>query len=180
MQMEDNIELSATQEGYIAAIFQIEQEHGVVRANMIAKELGVTRPTVTTALKQLSSLGLINYSPYQPITLTKLGKKQAVAIAHRNVILYLFLTETLQFPEERAKEIACRMEHAMDEDVVVQLGRLVLYLKQSNCLAENWQELYSPHGKRQDINHIFPNISRKIVDSILERNEPELSPPTHP
>ncbi len=178
--MKDNIQLSATQEGYIAAIFQIAQQHGVVRANMIARELGVTRPTVTAALKQLSSLNLINYHPYQPITLTEPGKREAIAIAHRNVVLYLFLTEILNFSEERAKEIACRMEHTMDEDVVVRLGKFVLYLKQSNSLAENWQELYTPHDKRVDIKHIFPNISKKIIDSILGKSEPEPSPTNHP
>ncbi len=168
--MKKSKELSATQEGYLAAIFQIEQEHGIVRANMIAKELGVTRPTVTSALKQLSSLKLVSYQPYQPITLTELGKKQAVAIAHRNVVLFLFLKETLKFPTQRAKEIACRMEHAMDDDVVVQLGRLVLFLKQSNCLPENWQELYIPHEKRQDIKQIFPNTNARVIDSLLEKD----------
>ncbi len=177
--MNNSSKLSATQEGYLAAIFQIEQEHGIVRANVIARELGVTRPTVTAALKQLASLKLVAYKPYHPITLTELGKKQAIAIAHRNIVLFLFLKEILKFPEKRAKEIACRMEHAMDDDVVVQMGRLVLYLEQTKCLPENWQELYTPHEKRQDLRQIFPNTNQKIIDSLLEKNGQELSQPAH-
>lgn len=141
--------LSATQEDYLAAIFRIEQEDGIIRANRIAEELGVTRPTVTTALKNLSSLQLIVYQPYQPVALTALGRKQAMAISHRNIVLSIFLRDTLKFSEKRAKEIACKMEHAMDDDMVVQLGRLVLYLEQSGCIADNWQELYTPHGKKR-------------------------------
>ncbi|PIE64202.1 MAG: iron (metal) dependent repressor [Desulfobacterales bacterium] len=139
---------SATQEDYLAAIFRIEQRHRIIRANLIAEELGVTRPTVTAALKHLSAMELIVYQPYQPIQLTEQGRKQAMAIAHRNIILFLFFRDTLKYSEEQAREIACKMEHAIDDEVVVQLGKLVLYIEQSGCIPENWQHLYSPHGKK--------------------------------
>ncbi len=153
--MNDNQKPSAIQEDYLAAIFRIEQQHGVVRANLIASEMGVTRPTVTTALKHLSALNLIVYQPYQPIKLTDKGRKQALAIAHRNSILFLFFRDTLKFSEKRAREIACKMEHAIDDEVVVQLGKLVLYFEQSGCVPDNWEKLYVPHKKRQFIDILF-------------------------
>ncbi len=148
---------SAIQEDYLAAIFRIEQSRGIIRANFIAEELGVTRPTVTAALKQLSAMELIVYQPYQPIQLTKQGRKRAMAIVHRNIILFLFFRDTLKYSEKRAREIACKMEHAIDDDVIVQLGKFVLYLEQSNSIPENWQELYVPHGKKQDFEMMFPH-----------------------
>ncbi|PIE68703.1 MAG: hypothetical protein CSA21_06065 [Deltaproteobacteria bacterium] len=154
--MSNKRKLSATQEDYLAAIFRIEQQHGVIRANLIASEIGVTRPTVTTALKHLSALNLIVYQPYQPIKLTEQGRKQALAIAHRNIILFLFFRDTLKFSEKRAKEIACRLEHAIDDEVVVQLGKLVLYFEQSGCVPNNWEELYVPHEKKQYVDILFP------------------------
>ncbi len=163
--------LSATQEDYLTAIFRIEQEDGIIRANRIAGELGVTRPTVTTALKSLASLKLIEYQPYQPVVLTELGRKQAMAISHRNIVLFLFLRDTLKFSEKRARQIACRMEHSIDDDVVVQLGRLVLYLEQSGCVADNWPELYTPHGKKEILTKMPLNLSREIVSSVLGKSE---------
>ncbi len=154
-------EISAIQEDYLAAIFRIGQKDGVVRANVIANELGVTRPTVTAALKHLSALKLIIYRPYRPIELTSQGKKQAMAIVHRNIILSLFFRDTLKYSEKKAKEIACKLEHSIDDEVVVQLGRLVLYLKQSKCIPENWQQLYTPHNK--NFQEIFPENYEDLI-----------------
>ncbi len=151
--------LSAIQEDYLAAIFRIEQRTGIIRAKSIAQELGVTRPTVTAALKQLSAMELIVYQPYQPIELTERGRKQAMAIAHRNVILFLFFRDTLKYGEEKAREIACKLEHAIDDEVVVQLGKLVLFLEQSGCIPENWQQLYIPHGKKEYPEEFFQKRS---------------------
>ncbi|PID71500.1 MAG: DNA-binding protein [Desulfobulbus propionicus] len=155
--MKKKKEPSAIQEDYLAAIFRIEQSQGIIRANIIAEELGVTRPTVTAALKHLSAMELIVYQPYQPIQLTEQGRKRAMAIAHRNIILFLFFRDTLQYSEERAREIACKMEHAIDDDVIVQLGKFVLYLEQSGSIPDNWQELYIPHGKKQYVDTMFPD-----------------------
>ncbi len=153
--MNNKQKASATQEDYLAAIFRIEQQHSIIRANLIASEMGVTRPTVTTALKHLSALDLIVYKPYQPIKLTEKGRKQALAIAHRNSILFLFFRDTLKFSEKQASEIACKMEHAIDDEVVVQLGKLLLYFEQSGCVPDNWEELYVPHGKKQYVDILF-------------------------
>ncbi len=155
--MKKNKVPSAIQEDYLAAIFRIEQKYGIIRANNIADELGVTRPTVTAALKHLSAMDLIVYQPYQPIQLTEQGRKQALAIAHRNLILFLFFRDTLKYSEERAKEIACKMEHAIDDEVVVQLGKLVLYLQQSGAIPGDWQQRYSPHGKKESFEVMFLN-----------------------
>ncbi|PID75679.1 MAG: hypothetical protein CSA20_03160 [Deltaproteobacteria bacterium] len=154
-------EPSSTQEDYLAAIFRIEQQHGIIRAHYIANELGVTRPTVTAALKQLAALKLIDYLPYQPIKLTKRGRKRAMAIAHRNIILFLFFRDTLKYSEKRARQIACKIEHAIDDDVVVHLGKLVLYLEQSKIIPENWPELYTPHGKKDYFDFLFPIKDKK-------------------
>ncbi len=157
--------LSAIQEDYLAAIFRIEQRLGIIRANSIAEELEVTRPTVTAALKQLSAMELIVYQPYQPIQLTEKGRRQAMAVAHRNTILFIFFRDTLNYSEDKAREIACKLEHAIDDEVVVQLGKLVLFLEQSGCIPENWESLYSPHGKKQYPEELF---AEKAVSRMMK------------
>ena len=145
--------LTATQEDYLAAIFRLVQANGEARSNAIAGELGVTKSTVTTALRALGSRGLIKYKPYNPIRLTLEGQETGKRIAHRNFILNEFFAKVLHLPESEAKSTACRVEHAVSDDTVLQLGRFIFFLTESGLDMENWQEKYifpQDHGTGPD------------------------------
>ena len=135
--------LTSTLEDYLATIFRLVQKNGDARSNAIADDLGVTRSSVTTALKSLSARELIEYTPYSPITLTPSGWELGKRITHRNLILRDFFGRVLQLPEEEAEATACRVEHAVTDDVVLQLGRFILYLKESGCDIDSWQEKFT-------------------------------------
>ncbi len=62
--------LSASLEDYLEAIFQIVAEKPAARVKDIAKKLNVAGPSVTGALQALTERKLINYAPYELITLT--------------------------------------------------------------------------------------------------------------
>lgn len=133
-------QLTATMEDYLAAIFRISLKTGEARSNEIASEVGVSKSTVTTALKSLAGRGLIDYKPYSPISLTKEGYEVGKRIAHRNFILQDFFRGMLQLPDDEARETACRVEHAVTDDIVFQLGRFIFFLKESGLDLTNWQE----------------------------------------
>lgn len=134
--------LTATLEDYLAAIFRIAGPNGEARSNEIADELNVTRSTVTTALRSLAARGLIIYKPYSPISLTSEGRELGKRIAHRNFILNEFFGKILHLSEPEAKETACRVEHAVSDDAVLQLGRFLLFLKDSGLDMEDWPRKY--------------------------------------
>lgn len=146
-------QLTATQEDYLAAIFRLARISGEARSNGIAGELGVTKSTVTTALKSLAARGLIIYKPYNPIRLTPEGREVGKRIAHRNFILNEFFGKVLQLPDSDAKATACRVEHAVSDDIVLQLGRFIFFLRESGLDMEHWQEKYKfpqVHGSLPD------------------------------
>ena len=134
--------LTATLEDYLAAIFRLAGPNGKARSNAIADELKVTRSTVTTALRSLAAQDLIVYKPYSPITLTPEGLELGKRIAHRNIILNEFFGKILHLSESEAKKTACRVEHAVSDDAVLQLGRFLLFLKDSELDIENWPRKY--------------------------------------
>jgi len=145
--------LTPTQEDYLAAIFRLARNTGEARSNAIAGELGVTKSTVTTALKALAARRLILYKPYNPIRLTPEGRELGKRIAHRNFILNEFFEKMLRLPRAEAKATACRVEHAVSDDTVLQLGRFIFFLTESGLDLENWQEKYTfpeSHGTGTD------------------------------
>ena len=94
--------------------------------------LKVNNSSVTEALRSLSKKGLVNYAPYDLITLTDEGKKLAVVVVERHETLEDFLKSVLSLEEEEAAAIACRMEHIVNENVIQKLTSLTSYVK-ANC-----------------------------------------------
>ena len=103
--LEQNKEkLSASQEDYLEAIFNLFNTGAVVRSKDIAKSLEVGMSSVTGALRSLGEKKLINYKPYEYITLTDSGQKVAALIAKSMMLssrsLLMFL-ESMQTKRKR-------------------------------------------------------------------------------
>jgi len=106
--------LSATLEDYLGIVLKFQREKNFARVSDIASALGVAKSAVTAALQNLSSKALINYQPYEPVTLTKEGEQQAEEILLRHRIILDFLQNVLAVDSKEADSIACEMEHAIN------------------------------------------------------------------
>jgi DtxR family Mn-dependent transcriptional regulator len=123
--------LSASQEDYLEAVYHIAREKKVARAKDIAKRLDVRASSVTNALRILSSLGLINYAPYDLITLTEAGLRAAQDIVGRHEALATFLVSVLGVDPVEAEQAACKMEHTVPKAIVTRLIQYADYI--SRC-----------------------------------------------
>lgn len=113
--------LSESLEDYLEAILAILQEKQAVRAKDIAKRLSVSSPSVTGALHALSEKNLINYVPYDVITLTSRGEAIARDVTGRHHVLQEFFTKVLGVDQSEASEAACRMEHWLSPHLMKRL-----------------------------------------------------------
>lgn len=113
--------LSASLEDYLEAIFHIVSKNQVARAKDICLRLNVSGPSVTGALRSLSEKGLINYAPYDVITLTPEGHTLAEDVVRRHEALRDFFTKVLLIDEEAAEEASCKMEHAVSQNILERL-----------------------------------------------------------
>lgn len=119
--MKEKIDLSASLEDYIEAIYHIIDEKLVARSKEIAARLKVSRASVTEALRALSKKGLINYAPYEAITLTDMGKTVAEDVIFRHDALKSFFIEVLAIDPATAEEGACRIEHAAPPEIIARM-----------------------------------------------------------
>lgn len=125
--------LSSSLEDYLEATYEIIQEKQGVRASDISSRLGVSRASVTEALKTLSSKGFINYGRYDVISLTPLGVVQAENISKKHKILKGFLSDILGVGSKEADETACKIEHVISDDI---LSRLVGFIKKYEAMID--------------------------------------------
>ena len=138
------MELSASLEDYIETIYHIVEEKQVARAKNIADHLGVSRASVTEALRTLSSKGLINYAPYEVITMTSTGRLVAEDVIFRHTTLKKFFTEILTIDDETAEDGACKIEHAAPPQVINRMIDFMKFVKTSpeleKSLISNFKE----------------------------------------
>lgn len=127
--MKEKDHLSASLEDYIETIYHIIQDKLVARSKEIAASMDVSRASVTEALRALSKKGLINYAPYEAITLTPIGKEVAEDVIFRHDSLKKFFVEVLAINEEIAEEAACRVEHAAPPEVIARMVSFTKFMK---------------------------------------------------
>jgi DtxR family Mn-dependent transcriptional regulator len=125
--MATNAPLSASLEDYLEAIYHIVADKQAARAKDIVLRLGVHNSSVTQALRSLAEKGLVNYAPYDLITLTEAGEAAASGVVQRHRALRAFLTDILGLDPELAEVDACRLEHDISAEVLERLRRLMTY-----------------------------------------------------
>ena len=130
--------LSQSQEDYLKAIFRIVEEKQAARARDIAKRLGVHASSVTQALRALSEKGLVNYAPYDVVTLTPEGRKAAGSVVERHDTLRDFLVKVLGIDEETAAASACEMEHAVSPEILKRFVEFVDYVESRPNGGTGW------------------------------------------
>ena len=122
--------LSPAMEDYLEAILALSAEGGVARARDIATSMKVSRPSVTGALRHLAERGLVNYRPYELITLTPEGAEAARRVSRRHEVLSRFFRGALGVTEETAERDACRIEHGLSRETVDRLVALMEFMEE--------------------------------------------------
>ncbi len=109
-----------TREEYLETIYKISDgsTESSVRTGEIAKEMGLSPPTVTEILPQLEEQGYLNYKPYYGVTLTKKGLDVGMTIVRTHRVLEVFLKKYFSLPPEEMHQKACQMEHIFDIDMI--------------------------------------------------------------
>ncbi len=149
--MEDNSQLSASLEDYLETIYLIVQKKHAARAKDIADQQHVKASSVTGALRLLSEKGLINYAPYDIITLTSEGERVARDVLKRHNALYVFFKEVLGIDEQEAEDGACKLEHAISPAILKRLISFVDFVQQCPRVGTQWVREFESFCRRGTI-----------------------------
>ena len=137
--------LSASLEDYLKAIAKIAEDKQAARAKDISQRLNVNMSSVTGALRALAEKGLVNYAPYEFVTLTEKGQDAAREVIRKHEGVRDFLIKVLAVDKETAETTACEMEHAVSPDVLDRFIQYVDYLELCPRTGVNWTEEFGYH-----------------------------------
>ena len=109
------MQIRESAEDYLEAILVLSKQGGGVRSVDIASMLGVSKPSVSHAMKLLREDGYIAMDRYGTVTLLEKGEEIAMRIYERHQVLTKML-EGLGVSEEVAKTDACKLEHDISDE----------------------------------------------------------------
>ena len=162
--------INESSEDYLEAILIFQTKNGTARSVDVARHLGVTKPSVSRAMKLLRENGYILMAKDNAITLTDSGREIAESIYNRHKELAAFLMR-LGVEETIAFKDACKMEHDLHEDgqlqPVLALGLDELHLDPAGAelfaggghgghqhhLPQRWHRCGERHHGQEDEEH---------------------------
>ncbi|MCT1606576.1 metal-dependent transcriptional regulator [Nesterenkonia massiliensis] len=110
-------------EDYAKTIYGLaEWEGAAVTASALAKNLGVSNPSVTLMVRKMAELGLVDHQPYAPIRLTEEGRRLALAMVRRHRLIETWLVRDLGYSWDEVHDEAERLEHSVSELFVERLA----------------------------------------------------------
>lgn len=125
-------ELTPSAEDYLKTIRLLSLEKTPVREILVAKALGVSKPSVTRAVGRLKTARLLTVRG-NILRLTSEGERAAREICERFSLL-LKLLISLGVPAETAQRDACKMEHGLSYESANHISRF--FMRTSTCPAE--------------------------------------------
>ncbi len=157
--------LTASLEDYLEAIFHIISDKHAARPKDIARRLKVTNSSVTGALRSLADKKLINYAPYDVITLTPSGQTAAKDVVRRHEVLSDFFVKVLAVEEADADKAACLMEHSIPKII---LERFIQFAQFIEICPRGGAEWIAGFGYHCDHGGTQENCE-KCISIILEK-----------
>lgn len=139
--------LSQTEENYLKALFHLTTENADkvgAGTNELAGTLNVKPATANDMLKKLKEKKLISYEKYGKISLTALGKKQAIQVIRKHRLWETFLYEKLEFTWDEVHEVAEQLEHIQSSKLIEKLDKFLNYPE------------FDPHGD------VIPNAKGEL------------------
>ena len=132
--------------------FYESEPHSRVRTGDLAERLGVSPASATEMIQRLSVKGFIDYVRYKGAQLTEKGLNHGRTMKRRHRLAEVLL-ERIPF-KGNAHETACRLEHAIDDDLEVALTLLL------------GDPEFDPSGR--DIPHPSEHIGERISSSVSQ------------
>lgn len=130
-QQEKNMKIQKSAEDYLEAMLVMREEHGYIRSIDLANHLGVTKPSVSYAVKRLRENGYVTMDKDKFIHLSDEGMEIADRIYTRHKRLTEFFTY-LGVRPDIAREDACKIEHDISAESFKALCR---YLDRNTKMA---------------------------------------------
>jgi len=118
-----NIGKTEKAEMYLKAILLLGQENPPVTVTKVAEFMGVSAASASEMIKRMEQNELVDTSGSDGITLTERGAVEARRLVRRMRLAERLLSDVLKLPLHLIYDEACKLEHAMSDEVETRLAQ---------------------------------------------------------
>jgi DtxR family Mn-dependent transcriptional regulator len=118
-------DLHDSNEHYLMAIYEIEEEGIEVKRARIADRLEISAPSVSEHIQKMADQNLVSITETNQIELTSEGHKIAVGVVRRHRLAECLLVNVIGIDVVEAHQEADRWEHAISEKVEIKLAEVL-------------------------------------------------------
>ncbi|MFH1746778.1 MAG: metal-dependent transcriptional regulator [Planctomycetota bacterium] len=155
---------------HLMAIDDLIQRLGYARVSDIARQLNITRGSVSISLRPLKKSGLILQDENRHLRLSEQGQELVDAIKTKRQIVQRLFVELLGVNDQQAEIDACKLEHLVSNETARRLVSFLHFLdahpKPAAEFVAAWQSV-DPSCARQ------PRAGQSCDTECLAKNVPE-------
>jgi Mn-dependent DtxR family transcriptional regulator len=119
-------ELTHSAAHHLIAIHELGAEYGGwARVSDIAKDLGITRGSVSINLRTLKKRGYVVTDEHRMVKLSPKGLEVVQSVKTKKAAFKAFLTDVLGVSDAQAEIDSCKIEHLISEETTDRLARFM-------------------------------------------------------
>ncbi|MEM0150598.1 MAG: metal-dependent transcriptional regulator, partial [Thermoplasmata archaeon] len=143
-------------------IYRLEEKGVKATTVTLSEALKISPSTVTEMLQKLAEKGYLEYVSYKGVTLTEKGREIGRKILERHRLVEEFL-KFINVDERKIHDLACKIEHVMDDDVFNGISNLLYKYRQNGNL-----KLLSELSEGENATVVTINGESKLVKRLMD------------
>ena len=120
---------------HLMAIDELHRKLGYARVSDVARELGITRGSVSISLQPLKKAGLVAQDENRHLRLSASGQALVDAIRTKRTLMVRLLAEVLGVGGVQAEIDACKLEHLVSNETALRLVSFLRFLDSDSGFA---------------------------------------------
>ena len=141
---------------HLVAIAELLDEYGYARVSDVARDLGITRGSVSVTLKNLKGRGLVTEDERRFLGLSEEGERIARGVMAKKQVLKGLLIDLLGVPDDQADQDTCKIEHLVSDETATRASRALLFLRSGAKEATRFVDALREFGRTGDVEE-FPS-----------------------
>ncbi|MBI3401147.1 MAG: metal-dependent transcriptional regulator [Acidobacteria bacterium] len=131
-------ELTHSAAHHLLAVDQVGAAYGGwARVSDIARQLNITRGSVSINLRALKKRGWVQTDAHHLVKLTPKGAKAVRSVMAKRVVLKAFLSDVLGISESEAEIDSCKIEHLISQSTGQRLAQFLRFLTSGDVSARD-------------------------------------------
>lgn len=114
-----------SQEDYLIVMYRLHEKDKQIRSVIIAKQLKISKASVSEMLKKLKKQKIVNMNLYSTVTFTKKGLNMAKKIVFKHRVIEVFLKDVLKCNSRDIHLEAHKLEHAFSDKTIKKLAKFL-------------------------------------------------------